>query len=89
MMSHQCTVNGTQPDDEYKSQFIWDDNEQETITNLEADMPTEKADEARGTLKVGRNTANPSKHGKKEVKSNTQDDVTTQSVKEIPDRCQV
>eukprot|EP00957_Ditylum_brightwellii_P206496 15348695-Ditylum_brightwellii.AAC.2 len=89
-MSHLIHADGTQPDNEYESQFVWNDDAQSSIEDIDDKSPPENGDDTEGKQKVDEKGSSAKKHSKKAVELKTQEDALPKSVKvQIRDRGEI
>eukprot|EP00957_Ditylum_brightwellii_P131150 10003097-Ditylum_brightwellii.AAC.1 len=81
-MNQPLNADGIQPDNEHESQFIWDNDTQEPIKDMEDESSPENEDKEGGTRNVEENNTPAMKQSKKAVELNTQGDASPTSAQE-------
>eukprot|EP00957_Ditylum_brightwellii_P111029 8467395-Ditylum_brightwellii.AAC.1 len=79
-MSHLSHANGTQPANEYESQFIWDNNAQEPIKDIDNELPPENGDDTGGKQKADEKGSPTKKLIKRAVELKVQEDAPPKSI---------
>eukprot|EP00957_Ditylum_brightwellii_P172670 13144406-Ditylum_brightwellii.AAC.1 len=80
-MSHLSHTDGTQPDNEYESQFVWDYNAQEPVKDVDDKSPPKNEDDTGGKQKADAKGSLTKKQIKKAVELKTQEDAPLKSIK--------